>query len=89
MRVYNFYYLRFSLFVHPEGNKLARVMARIHQNTDTNLMEQATYVEGTVTASVQLWFLPGITNMLGQAGIINGRVENNRFYIDNEIIYSY
>ncbi|SDZ18156.1 hypothetical protein SAMN05421736_10798 [Evansella caseinilytica] len=82
-------YLRFFLFVHPEGNKLARVMARIHQNTDTNLMEQATYVEGTVTTSVQLWFLPGITNMLGQAGIINGRVENNRFYIDKEIIYSY
>lgn len=90
----NFYtsykdYLRLFLFIHPEGNKMARLMAMIENDTNTDLTLAPTYVEVNATTSVDLWFLPGITDMLGRADILSGRVENKRYYIDKHVIYSY
>jgi Family of unknown function (DUF5702) len=82
-------YLRIFLFMHPEGNKMARTMALIEHNTGADLTKLPTYINGEASTSVKLWFLPGVTKMLGQTGAITGRVENGRYFIDKEINYSY
>ncbi|MGN7312381.1 DUF5702 domain-containing protein [Alkalicoccobacillus gibsonii] len=82
-------YLRFFMFYHGQGNKVPRMMARIHKQTDKNLLEMPTYLEGEAEASIKLWFLPGITDMLGEANILNGSVENGEFKIRKKSIYSY
>jgi len=40
-------------------------------------------------SSIDLWFLPGIIDMLGSTNILEGQVRNGRYYIDTEIDYSY
>ena len=85
---FNFYtsykdYLRIFLFLHPEGNKMARMLALIEHDTGADLTKLPTYIRGEASASVKLWFLPGVTKMLGQTGVITGRVENNRYFIDS------
>lgn len=82
-------YLRIFLFLHPEGNKTARTMALIDQDTGSDLTELPTYISGQVETSVKLWFLPGITKMLGKTGILNGKVDGNRFLINKKVDYSY
>ncbi|MCJ7840230.1 DUF5702 domain-containing protein [Lederbergia sp. NSJ-179] len=82
-------YLKIFLFMHPEGNKIARTMALIENNSDADLTTLPTYISAEASTSVKLWFLPGVANMLGQAGVISGRVENNRYFIDKKIDYSY
>ncbi|WP_102272016.1 DUF5702 domain-containing protein [Cytobacillus massiliigabonensis] len=82
-------YLRIFLLIHPEGNKIARMMALIENNTGADLTMLPTYMSGEASTSVKLWFLPGVTKMLGQTGAITGRVENGRYFIDKKIDYSY
>lgn len=82
-------YLRIFMFYHPEGNKLARTMALIEHDTSADLTTLPTYISAEATTSVKLWFLPGVTKMLGNTGVISGRVENGRYMIDKEIHYSY
>ncbi|MEK3887597.1 DUF5702 domain-containing protein [Bacillus sp. FSL K6-3431] len=84
-----FDYLRIFLFMHPEGNKMARTMALIENDTGADLTTLPTYISGEATTSVKLWFLPGVTKMLGKTGVITGKVENNRYFIDKKIDYSY
>lgn len=64
-------------------------MALIEHNTGADLTKLPTYINGEASTSVKLWFLPGVTKMLGQTGAITGRVENGRYFIDKEINYSY
>ncbi|GAQ19901.1 hypothetical protein OPHB3_3886 [Oceanobacillus picturae] len=82
-------YLRLFLFAHPEGKKTERIMAVLDYETETDLTESSSYITGRSTSSLRLWFLPGVAEMLGESGIIPGRVEGNRFYIEKEINYSY
>lgn len=82
-------YLRLFLFVHGRGNSLPRMMARIHQNTEKDLTQLGTYIEGEAETSLKLWFLPGVTELLGDANILNGEVENGEFKIRKKSIYSY
>jgi tetratricopeptide (TPR) repeat protein len=82
-------YLRLFLFVHPEGKKIERSLARIDQKTNNDLTTVGTYLEGEVEASVDLWFLPGVAEMLGDAGIMNGSVQDGKFHIRKKAVYSY
>jgi len=82
-------YLRLFLFIHPEGNKISRIMALIEQKTGSDLTDSGTYIEANSSSSVKLWFLPGITEMLGETGVLEGRVIDNHYIIEKETIYSY
>ncbi|MBM0066639.1 TadE/TadG family type IV pilus assembly protein [Alkalicoccobacillus gibsonii] len=82
-------YLRLFLFIHGQGNNLPRMMARIHQQTDSNLLEMPTYAVGEAEASLNLWFLPKLTEFLGETDIIDGYVEDGEFRIKKEAVYSY
>ncbi|KMK78249.1 hypothetical protein AB990_02090 [Alkalihalobacillus pseudalcaliphilus] len=82
-------HLRLFLFIHPEGNKIARTMARIHHKTDSDLKQLPTYIQGTASSKVQLWFLPGVTSLLSNAGVLSGEVRDREFIIEKEIYYSY
>ncbi|KMK74523.1 hypothetical protein AB990_20205, partial [Alkalihalobacillus pseudalcaliphilus] len=82
-------HLRLFLFIHPEGNKIARTMARIQHKTDSDLKQLPTYIQGTASSKVQLWFLPGVTSLLSNAGVLSGEVKDREFIIEKEIYYSY
>lgn len=82
-------HLRLFLFAHPEGKTTERVMAVIEQDTEADLTKASTYVTAKAKSSVELWFLPRITEMLGEAGILDGNVEGKKFLIEKKINYSY
>ncbi|WP_413377886.1 DUF5702 domain-containing protein [Alkalihalobacillus sp. 1P02AB] len=82
-------HLRLFLFIHPEGNKISRTMARIEQQSGSDLTQLPTYIEGNASSSLQLWFLPGVTSLLSNAGILSGEVKDREFIIEKEIYYSY
>ncbi|MFC0526020.1 DUF5702 domain-containing protein [Pontibacillus salicampi] len=83
------FYLRLYLFLHPEGDTLHRVQASVDKVVSTEMDQLPTYMKGNVKSSIDLWFLPGITSMLGRADIISGDVEDGRYIINNEVNYSY
>lgn len=82
-------HLRLFLFVHPEAHKFHRLMAVLDHEANVDLNETSTYVTAHSTASIRLWFLPQLADMLGRAEIIEGRVEGNRFFIEKEKHFSY
>lgn len=82
-------HLRLFLFIHPEGGKFHRLMAVLNKETGAELDEIPTYVTAEATTSIRLWFLPQVADILGNAGIIDGRVEDNRYYIEKEVNFSY
>nr|WP_255688267.1 DUF5702 domain-containing protein [Pontibacillus sp. HN14] len=83
------FYLRMFLFLHPEGKKIARIQASVDKSTNSDMSKLPTYIKANVESSVDLWFLPGITKLLGRANIVNGDVSNGRYYIETKIVYSY
>jgi hypothetical protein len=73
-------YLRVFLLLHPGGgSRIARMIAAIEQNTGVNLARTATGLTGELTASVNLWFLPGLMKMLTQTRLLNGSVRGGRY----------
>lgn len=82
-------HLRLFLFAHPEGGKYSRMMAVLHEQTGKDLTKSSTYISANATASIRLWFLPQVANLLTKANIIEGRVEGNYYYIDKEVHFSY
>lgn len=82
-------HLRLFLFAHREGSKFERMMAVLDEQTGQDLDQVPTYMTAEATASIRLWFLPQIADFLGRAEIISGRVEDNEFYIEKEVNYSY
>ncbi len=82
-------YLRIFLLLHPAGDKMTRMMARIEQKSGSNLIELPTYIEGNAAADLRLWFLPGVAEMLGNAGVLDGNVVDGKYRIEKKVIYSY
>ncbi|GEM_PF-4874001 len=82
-------HLRLFLFIHPDGGKLYRLMAVLDDKVGENLSESPTYVTANATTSIPLWFLPGVAEFLGETNIIEGRVEENKFFIEKEVNFSY
>lgn len=84
-------HLRFFLLINgSHDNKLMRTQAVIDHKTGVNLGERPVQVVGEATSTVKLWFLPGVIDMLGHGGILNGRVvDKNRFEFTKKAAYSY
>ncbi|WP_157087686.1 hypothetical protein [Oceanobacillus damuensis] len=61
----------------------------LEHDTNADLTQASTYITADATASIELWFIPGIMDMLGKTGALSGRVEGKMYYIDKEINYSY
>lgn len=82
-------HLRLFLFVHPEGDTTERVMAVLEHETEADLTESSTYITANASAAIELWFIPGLMEILGHAGALSGRVEGRTYYFDKEINYGY
>lgn len=83
-------YLRLFLFMNPgKENRLLRLLTVIHHKTGIDFAERPTYITATVETSVRLWFIPQIAQMLGKAGVLEGRVQGNRYYMKKIAAYSY
>lgn len=83
-------HLRFFLLAHSNNEKkMSRMMALIRLNTDIDLTKSYTYASGQTGMKMKLWFLPGITNMLGVISGSADRVENGSVYISVQSDYSY
>jgi len=73
-------YLRLFLLLHGDSAAaLARVIALIELNTGIAAERAFTYAGGEGSASLGLWFFPGIVKMLGTAGGWGGQVTGNRY----------
>ena len=85
------FYLRLLLMMHPDKNdqRIHRIQAVVDDKASANLINAPTYATGKVEASVDLWFLPGIINMLGSTGVLEGNVKNGKYHMTKEIDYSY
>ncbi|MFN7251944.1 MAG: hypothetical protein ACK4M9_14235 [Anaerobacillus sp.] len=84
-------YLRLFLFMNPGGDKrLMRVMAMIERKSGVDLKERYTYVEGTATTSLKLWFIPEIAKTLNVIGVLDGKVNaDNRYEFKKHAHFSY
>ena len=82
-------YLRLFLFMNPSGeNRLMRI-ATVIEYRGTDLTERQTYASGSVTTSVDLWFVPQLAQALGVVGVLDGEVEGNRYEFEKEANFSY
>lgn len=58
-------YLRIMLLIHGQETRvIARMQALIQLNTHVELSKSPTYVEGTATSTIRLWFIPAVLKML-------------------------
>lgn len=73
-------YLRVFLLVHGESaSRTARSIAVIEAATGISFEGAYTYVSGEATASLRLWFFPGLTKLLGRTGSWGGVVKGDRY----------
>ncbi|MNJ31751.1 hypothetical protein D3C77_263980 [compost metagenome] len=83
-------HLRLFLLLHGGSEqRLSRMISVIRFKTGINPDERATYIKGEVTAALPLWFLPGVSKAIGNAGALEGRVEGSRYYAVKQAHYSY
>ncbi|MBW7476551.1 hypothetical protein K0T92_17680 [Paenibacillus oenotherae] len=83
-------YLRIFLLLHGSSEKrISRMMAVIEQNTGMALTHTSTGLTGELTASVNLWFLPGLMKSLTNSGLLNGRVKGSRYETTKTMGWSY
>ena len=66
-----------------------QVAAVIEQDTGKKMTEQMTYVEGNLSTSKQLLFVPEIARMISYTGAINGVVDGNKFEFERNAHISY
>lgn len=84
------FYLRLFLFMHPgDDSRINRIQAVVDDKTSEDLLDAPIYATGTAEASIDLWFIPGIMDMLGTTGVLDGKVQNGRYHIEKEVDYSY
>lgn len=85
-------YLRLFMLLHGGANKeavVSRMIAVIEQNSGVTLSGVSTAVTGEVRTTAQLWFLPGVMQLLGSYGLLQGRVTNGRYETTQTIGWSY
>ncbi|WP_338552632.1 hypothetical protein [Paenibacillus sp. KS-LC4] len=85
-------YLRLFMLLHGGANKevvVARMIAVIEQNSGVTLSGVSTAVTGEVRTTAQLWFLPGVMQLLGSYGLLQGRVTNGRYETTQTMGWSY
>ncbi|GIO42221.1 hypothetical protein [Paenibacillus apis] len=83
-------HLRIFLMLHGPGkSRLSRMLAVIRLNTGVPVDERETYVSAKLTTAIPLWFLPGIAGLMGNTGILKGKVEGTRYYAEKQADFSY
>lgn len=84
-------YLRMFMLIHSgnRAGRMSRMIAVIEQNTGTELAASPAAVTGESRFSMKLWFLPGAMRMLGQFGLLEGKVAGNRYETTQTIGTSY
>lgn len=84
-------YLRLFILMHgaENGASLARMIAVIEQNSGTTLSAVPSGVTGEGKVSAQLWFVPGMMQVLGKFGLLEGKVVGNRYETTQTIGWSY
>lgn len=63
--------------------KIRRIQAAASHETNRNLLESPSYIEGHVSGDIKLWFIPQL------AEVLPGKVEGNRYKIEKHKVYSY
>ncbi|MCS7461125.1 hypothetical protein N0M98_13305 [Paenibacillus doosanensis] len=83
-------YLRLFFLLHSRDEvMLARMQALIQLNTGQDLLQTSTYISGTATTSIKLWFLPGLMKQLGKTGLSSCQVEQGRCLITKTGVMAY
>jgi hypothetical protein len=84
-------YLRLFILMHgaEDGASFARMIAVIEQNSGTMLSAVPSGVTGESKVSMQLWFVPGMMQVLGKFGLLEGKVVGNRYETTQTIGWSY
>jgi hypothetical protein len=83
-------YLRVFLLLHgSDERRTSRIIAVIEQNTGMKLSRTSTGLSAELTASVNLWFLPGLIKSFTNFGILNGKVKGGRYETTKSIGWSY
>ena len=83
-------YLRLFLLLHSSNrNMMSRMQALIELNTGVDLTKLTTYVQGTDTTSIRLWFIPAAMNILQRIGLLNCKVNGNRCELTQTAVLSY
>jgi hypothetical protein len=73
-------YLRLFLLMHGGSTKqIARTIAIMERASGLDFSGAYTYASAEGTASVKLWFFPGLLKGLGRAGNLGGTVKGNRY----------
>ena len=83
-------HLRILLFLHGKSEaRLGRMLAVIRMNTSIDLTQRNTYAICQMTASMPLWFMPGVISMLEWTGVIQGYVEGGRYAVVKQADFYY
>ncbi|WEK55086.1 MAG: hypothetical protein P0Y55_03110 [Candidatus Cohnella colombiensis] len=73
-------YLRLFLLLHGGGTgQMARMIAVMEIETGVSFDGAYTYVSGEATASIKLWFFPGLLKIFGGEGDLGGTIKGNRY----------
>lgn len=73
-------YLRLFMLAHGGSvNHLARMIAVMEHASGVDFRGAYTYASGEGTASVRLWFFPGVLKVMGRFGDLGGTVKGNRY----------
>jgi hypothetical protein len=73
-------YLRLFLLVHGgSANHMARTIAVMEQASGLSFRGAYTYASAEGTASVKLWFFPGLLKVMGRYGNLGGTVKGSRY----------
>jgi hypothetical protein len=82
--------LRVMLLLHPnQSSVLIRMQALLELNTGTDLTQTTTYIQGTSSGSVNVWFLPGVLRAIGKTGAVSLDLEEGRFRFRQTAVYAY
>ncbi|WP_231506223.1 hypothetical protein [Paenibacillus sp. UNC451MF] len=83
-------YLRMFFLLHSRDKVLlSRMQSLIQLNTDIDLQQSTTYISGTASTSIRLWFLPGLMNQLGKSGLNACHVNLGRCQITKTGVMAY
>ncbi|WP_372630852.1 hypothetical protein [Cohnella sp.] len=73
-------YLRLFLLLHGGGaNSTARTIALMEHASGLDFRGAYTYASGEGTATVRLWFFPGLLKAMGKVGNLGGSIKGNRY----------
>ncbi|QMV43362.1 hypothetical protein [Cohnella cholangitidis] len=82
MKVDTYYtdYLRLFMLLHGgSANQMARMIALMEHASDLDFSKTYTYASGEGSASIRLWFFPGLLKVMGRFGDLGGTVKGNRY----------